>query len=115
MRDSTDASAPQSAITSQQRSASRSLDDRGIEVVLEEGALHRRAEGEGAQHEHGALALTQVLGTVLARAVAVTEQAEHVVAHLERHAERVAVLSHGAAAPASPAKARPSWSGRVTV
>ena len=69
----------------------------GVEVGLPEQLVHQRqlvgvGGVEGERHEHGALALAQVVAGGLAGRRRVTEDPEHVVAQLERLAQRQAVV-----------------------
>ena len=88
---STDASAPQLATISRHRSTSASSEAGVAEGALQCRPFHRRRQVEGAQHEHGALAFAQIRCAALAGDGGVAEQAEHVVAHLEGHANGVAI------------------------
>ena len=85
--------------------------ERGVERARRPSA-RRRVERQG--DEHGALALDQVVAGRLAGRRRVAEDAEQVVAQLERLAqrqpERAQLGAAGAALP--PARVAPMWSGR---
>ena len=86
--------------------------------TVEHGSLRRRRRGDGAGQQRRGLALAEIAADRLAGDLLVAERAHHVVAHLERVAERQAVGAErgqqlgGASGAASTA---PRCSGRSTV
>src|SRR4051812_43833018 len=69
----------------------RFIEVRVAERTADRGLLVGVAELQGADDEEGSLAFPQVVEAALARAPGITEDAEHVVAQLERGADRVTV------------------------
>ena len=99
MRPSTRSTAPVSTRTRRIAStpaSSRSSRPRRLSTVCAVG-VGRRVEGVG--HEHGALALAQVVARGLAGGLGVAEDAEQVVAQLERLTEGEAVVGQGSERP----------------
>ena len=86
----------------------------GAERAVEERGVGGRGGVEGERDQHGALALDQVVAGGLAGGGRVAEDAEQVVAELERLAERQAVgrSARPSSSAEAPARAAPMCSGR---
>ena len=87
-RRSTSARAPVSTITSRSASTDGRVQARVTQVTSHQGLLLRARPLQRERDQHGALALAQVVAGRLAGLLRVAEHAEHVVAQLERLAER---------------------------